>query len=160
MFRQDLSSLGLFKGLNHQQIDLMNSVWGFCHFPENKVIFEQGQAADFLYVLTCGSVDVQFKPYDGPSMIVAHILPGGVFGWSAALGRDAYTSSAIACEESQAYRTSTTRIHKLCSNFPDTGVILLDRLAGAIAERLDSTHAQIFAILQQGIDNGKVHSHD
>jgi CRP-like cAMP-binding protein len=165
MFRQELSSLDLFKGLNHQQIDLLNSLWEFCHFPENKVIFEQGQTTDFLYILTCGSVDVQYKPYDGPPMVIAYIIPGGVFGWSAALGREAYTSSAIAREESQAYRISSVQLHKLCSQHPDTGIILLDRLAGAIAERLDSTHTQIFAILQRGINinrdsNRRFHSHD
>ena len=136
MFRQELTSLNLFKGLNHQQIEQLNSSWEFCNFAENKVIFEQGQTADFLYILTCGSVDVQFKPYDGPPMAVAHIITDGVFGWSAALGREAYTSSAIAREESQAYRISTAQLRKLCSQHPDTGVVLLDRLAGAIAARL------------------------
>src|SRR5271157_1968025 len=164
MFRLDLSSLDLFKGLDFQQIKLLNSTWEFCHFPENKVIFLQGQTADFLYALTCGAVDVQFKPYDGPPMVVAHIRPGGVFGWSAALGRESYTSAAIAIEECQAYRVSSTQLHRLCSEHPDTGMILLDRLAGAIAERLDSTHAKIYAILQQGIDlnkdcNRKVQTH-
>ncbi len=152
MFRQELASLGLFKGLDHQQIELLNSSWEFSCFPESKVIFEQGQNADFLYILTCGSVDVQFKPYDGPPMVVAHITPGGVFGWSAALGREAYTSSAVANEASQAYHISAAQLHKLCLQHPDTGMVLLDRLAGAIAERLDSTHTQIFAILQQGVD--------
>ena len=165
MFRQDITSLDLFKGLDQQQIELLNKCWEACSFPENKIIFEQGQTTDFLYILTCGSVDVQFKPYDGPPMIVAHINPGGVFGWSAALGRETYTSSAIACVESQAYRISSVQLHKLCSQYPDTGIVLLDRLAGAIAERLDTTHSQIFAILQQGIDLNtdcyrKVHSHD
>ncbi|MDR3575706.1 MAG: cyclic nucleotide-binding domain-containing protein [Anaerolineaceae bacterium] len=165
MFGQQLTSLNLFKGLDSKQVELLNSSWEFCNFPQNKVIFEQGQTTDFLYILTCGSVDVQFKPYDGPPMIVAHITPGGVFGWSAALGREAYTSSAIANEESQAFRISSVQLHKLCSQHPDTGILLLDRLAGAIAERLDTTHSQIFAILQQGIDihndcNRRINSHD
>lgn len=165
MFRQDLISLELFRGLDNQQTELMSSIWEFCNFPDNKVIFEQGQSADYLYILTCGAVDVQFKPYDGPPMVVAHIRDGGVFGWSAALGRECYTSSAIAIEESQAFRISNSQLHRLCSQHPDTGIILLDRLAGAIAERLDSTHSQIFAILQQGLaihndGNRKVPSHD
>ena len=54
--------------------------------PRDTHVFEQGQLSDYLYILTSGKVIIRYKPYDGPPLTVATIGPGGVFGWSAALG--------------------------------------------------------------------------
>jgi CRP-like cAMP-binding protein len=120
------------------------------------VIFEQGASAKYLYILQVGEVLVRFKPYDGPALTVARILPQGVFGWSAALGRDAYTSAAVTALPSEAYRIRASDLRTLCERVPDTGAIFLDRLAGVIAERLQNTHSEILTMLNQGIDrNGE-----
>jgi len=124
-----------------------------CYFSPEQVIFEQGQRTEFLYILLRGKVEVRFKPYDGPPLTVTRIDPGGVFGWSTALNRDTYTSSAHAVEKCEAYRLSGTRLQSFCMQEPVTGKILLERLAGVIAERLNNTHAQILSILTQGLDS-------
>jgi CRP-like cAMP-binding protein len=56
-----------------------------------------------LYVLMDGQVAIRFKPHDGDWLTVTDVQAGGVFGWSAALGRRRYTSSAICLQESHAY---------------------------------------------------------
>ena len=102
-----------------------------------------------------------FPGYDGPPLSVAHIIPGGVFGWSAALGRQEYTSGAQAGSDCLVVRVRNESLHRLCESYPDTGGVLLDRLAGVIAERLRNTHASILAMLSQGIDtNGNCSKRD
>ncbi len=129
--------------------------------PNGAVIFEQGDLADCLYILLEGEVEVRYKPYDGPPLSVAHIIPGGVFGWSAALGRREYTSGAQAESECQVVRVRSASLHRLCECYPETGGVLLDRLAGVIAERLRNTHASILAMLSQGVDtNGNCAKRD
>jgi len=59
---------------------------------------------------------------------------------------------ACATTESDAYQFSGLDMHLLCENYPETGVVLLGRLASVIAERLRSTHSQILKILSQGMD--------
>jgi CRP/FNR family transcriptional regulator, cyclic AMP receptor protein len=73
-----------------------------------------------------------------------------VFGWSAAMMRDIYSSGAQAAEESDVLRISGCQLRKLCEKNPDTGSLLLNRLAGVIAERLQHTHTQIVNILSRG----------
>ncbi len=119
---------------------------------KNEVIFEQGRIADHLYILLEGEVVVNFKPYDGPQLTVAHIHPGGVFGWSAILGRQVYTSIALAAVDSVAIRMRGEELRSLCEEKPQTGLAILERLAGVIAERLNSTHAQIFTMLTESMD--------
>lgn len=152
MFRQDFAQLSIFSGLNDNQIGQLSPYMVECHFKRDQVIFEQGQRADHLYILLSGEVIVTYKPYDGPPLTVARIEPGGVFGWSAALGRDIYTSGAVAVQDSLAYRMRGSNLAVLCDEHRETGMILLDRLAGVIAERLRGTHTQVLGILSQGID--------
>lgn len=152
MFRQDLATLSLFQGLTPQQLQLLEGLLEYCNFTSGQVIFQQGQQAERLFILLAGQVEVQYKPYDGDSLTVAVIEPGGVFGWSAALGRHSYTSAAIAITASDACTIRGSQLHHLCDQHPETGAVLLDRLAGVIAERLRNTHEQVLAILSQGVD--------
>ena len=122
------------------------------NLAQNEVIFEQGRIAEHLYILLEGEVVVNFKPYDGPQLTVAHIHPGGVFGWSAILGRQVYTSIALAAVDSVAIRMRGEELRSLCEEKPQTGLAILERLAGVIAERLNSTHAQIFTMLTESMD--------
>ncbi len=156
MFRQDWHHPSIFDGLSREQLHSLEPILHPCQFPADLVVFEQGASAKYLYILTSGEVLVRYKPYDGPALTVARILPEGVFGWSAALGRDVYTSAAVTAQPSEAYRIRSSDLRTLCERVPDTGAIFLDRLAGVIAERLRNTHSEILAMLNQGVDrNGE-----
>jgi CRP/FNR family transcriptional regulator, cyclic AMP receptor protein len=151
MFRQELSQVPIFHGLEEIQLEFLDPFVELCHFSKGQVIFEQGQSATFMYILRLGEVIIQYKPYDAPLLTVTRIEPGGVFGWSAALGRVEYTSAAIAAVNSEAYQLRGEGLSRVCAQYPETGVVILGRLASVIAERLQSTHTQILAMLSQGI---------
>lgn len=115
------------------------------------LIFEQGDTADYLYILVEGEVQVRFKPDDGPAITVARIQPQGVVGWSAALGSPAYTSSAICTSRSRMLAISAEDLRWLCDEHPKTAALLLEQLADVIAQRLHGTHSQVVALLHQGL---------
>lgn len=152
MFRQDYAQLSIFAGLDGNQISQLSPFMLEVQLHRDQVVFEQGNPAEYLYILLAGEVTIHYKPYDGPPLTVARIEPGGVFGWSAALRRDVYTSGAFAVQDSLAYRIRGTNLPVICNQYPETGKILLERLAGVIAERLRSTHTQVLGILTQGMD--------
>lgn len=151
MLCDDFNHLVIFQGMSMPQQELLSSLFVPHDFFDETVIFEQGDLAEFLYIVVRGEVIVSFKPDDGPSIIVARIQPGGVVGWSAALGSRMYTSGAYCNGDTRLLRISGTDLRKLCEQFPDTGVVLLDRLAAVIAQRLTSTHDQILALLELGL---------
>lgn len=150
MLRQNYAQLSIFNGLDDEMISQLSPFFVECMLPKDHLIFEQGQPAEHFYVLLEGEVEVDYKPYDGPLLPVARIEPGGVFGWSAAIGRDVYTSGAVALQDSTAYRLHSSSLSQICALHPDTGKIWLDRLASVIAVRLRSTHAHVLEILSQG----------
>ena len=110
----------------------------FCSFPANMVIFEQGDRADNFYILTVGEIVLSFKPYDGPSLVISKITPGGVLGWSAALRRAVYSASALTNSEVNSFRIKASNLQILCKNDPETGALFLDRLVGVISEKLQN----------------------
>jgi CRP-like cAMP-binding protein len=156
MFRQGYAQLSIFAGLDGNQINQLSQFIEECQFPKDTVIFEQNTPADRLYILLLGGVEIRYKPYDGPPLVVARIDPGGVFGWSAALRRDAYTSGALTTQASQVYALRGTSLAGLCAKYPDTGGVFLERLASVIAERVRSTHTQVLKILTQRIETDQV----
>jgi CRP-like cAMP-binding protein len=152
MYRQELAQKSLFKDLSPADLHELEPLLEPVDFPHNRVVFEQGRNADYLYVLLEGEVVVNFKPYDGPELTVGHIRPGGVFGWSAILGRQVYTSIALAAVESSAIRIRGAELRELCERKPLTGLAILEKLAAGIAERLNSTHNQIYTMLVESMD--------
>jgi len=115
------------------------------------VLFLQDQPAERLYILVSGGVEIRYKPYDGEALTVSSIDPGGVFGWSAALGRTSYTSSAVCIADGRCLSIRGRDLRRICEQDPPTGVILLERLAEVIALRLTSTHEHVMEMLRQGM---------
>lgn len=151
MYRNRLESLPLFQGLTPSEMKLVISRFEDIAFPAEHVVFHQGDPADKLYVVISGRVAIRFKPDDGDVLDVAEVERNGVFGWSSVLGRQSYTSSAICLEACEAVYVRGDVLRKLCETHAETGVIILERLAEVIAERLRSTHAHVVDLLQRGI---------
>jgi toluene monooxygenase system ferredoxin subunit len=151
MTYQALTTLPLFQGLASEEIDLLAGLFQREAYAAGTTIFAQGDAADRLYVLISGRVAIRFKPHDGEVLTISEVEEGNVFGWSAVLGRDAYTSCAVCTEDSQALSIHGDVLRRLCETHPETGVVILERLAGVIAERLRNTHTLVVELLREGI---------
>jgi CRP/FNR family cyclic AMP-dependent transcriptional regulator len=152
MVNQDFTYLACFSGLEPQKMRLINPLLDMCSYEPDEIIFEQGDLAAFVYILLKGEVQIRYKPYDGPPLNVALIREQGVFGWSAALRRSSYSSGASALVKCEVIRIRGEKLRTLCEVHPDVGGSLLERMAGMIAERLNSTYTQMLAILCEGME--------
>lgn len=147
----DFENLAFFQGLNPSERRAVLKRFRPEHHESGKAIFQQDHPADRLYLLVAGQVEIVFKPYDAEAISVSRIEPGGVFGWSAALGRPSYTSGAVCVEDSRCLSIRGEDLRRICEERPATGVVLLERLAEAIAQRLTSTHEHVMELLRQGM---------
>lgn len=147
-----LARFALLEGFPQDQVEILNPIMVDVRFNADQMIFEQGQPADYLYFVINGSVSIRFKPEDGPVLSVADVGEGGVFGWSSALGSACYTSSAICTEEGLFVKIAGEDLKTLCQEHPETGILILNRLAGVIAQRLRGTHEQVVALLHRGLN--------
>jgi CRP/FNR family cyclic AMP-dependent transcriptional regulator len=148
-----IEKFALFEGFSEKQIEVLRPLIQDVSYQIEEVIFKQGDRADYLYFVLDGKVAIQFNPEDGPVLTVSDVDQGGVFGWSAALGSACYTSSAVCTESGRFIRMEGVELKTLCQEHPETGILILNRLAGVIAQRLRGTHEQVVALLHRGLNN-------
>jgi CRP-like cAMP-binding protein len=148
-----LNRFALIEGFTEDQINLLRPLIKDVIIETDQVIFDQGDRANFLYFVLEGKVSIRFNPEDGPVLSVAELDEGDVFGWSSALGSEYYTSSAICTDGGIFIRMEGEELKNLCQEHPETGILILNRLAGVIAQRLRSTHDKVVELLHQGLNN-------
>ena len=146
--------LPLFRDLKPAQLQLLMPMFVPIDRYADAVLFEQGDPADFLYLIASGEVTIRYKPEDGSAITVSRVRAGGVVGWSAALGNRQYTSGAICSGYTQMLRVRGRDLRHLCEEYPETGILILERLAWVIADRLRNTHDQVVELLKQGVGSG------
>lgn len=122
-----------------------------CHSGDT--VIEQGEPADYIYLIIDGKVEVSYKPYDGSRITVSHVGKDGLFGWSALVGSRTYTSSVTAIEDLETVRIQGSELRKLCRQNPEAGKEILERLATEVSSRWTNAHEQVKAILVNGMQS-------
>lgn len=129
------SSLAFFNGLSAADLQLLAPLFAPQAWVAGTCVFEQGDYAEFVYLLVRGEVTIHYKPEDGPVMTVTRVQQGGIFGWSAAMGNPTYTSGAVCTLDSEVLRVRGSDLQSLCEKHPEVGRVILDRLSTVVAER-------------------------
>lgn len=151
MSTSQFDQLHIFEGLTPLQNTILRNLFIEETECSGTIIFDQGDPAEYLYLVADGEVLIRYKPDDGPLLTVARVKQEGVVGWSAALGSPAYTSSAVCSTDCTLLRISSASLRELCNHYPDLGGLILERLANIIAKRLRNTHPHVMALLEQGL---------
>ena len=146
-----MNRIAIFKGLDAEKLELLKPLFERFSCPAGTVIFQQGTPADFLYLIISGKVEISFKPYDGVPILISHVEKDSLFGWSAVVGRDQYSSSAIASEDMEALRVRGSELRRFCREHPEAGQDILGRLANGVSTRWTDAHKQVQSMLLQGM---------
>lgn len=141
----------LFGNLSPDQLSSIDPLFIQREEPTGTVLFEQGDPAECIYILVEGTINIRYKPEDGPALIIARVRAKGVVGWSAALGNPNYTSSAVCGENCRMLCVQGKDLRDLYEEEPILGGMIIECLAVLIAERLRNTHDYVIGLLQQGL---------
>ena len=148
---ETLGTLAFFNGISTNDLALLAPFFTPRSFPTASTVFEQGDRSSYLYLVVKGSVVIRYKPEDGPVMTVAHVLPGDVFGWSAAMSNPFYTSGAVCEEDTSTVRILGKDLQRLCEKHPALGKIILERLTAVIAERKRTCKFDVTLMLENNL---------
>lgn len=151
----ELTHFSLFRDLGAADLKIIAPLFALRTYPAEAIVFEQGERATCLYLLAKGEVSIRYKPYDGEPINLNRIRAGGVFGWSAVLGNTVYSSSVVCNQPCEVLFINGPDLRKLLKEHPQTGRIVLDRLARAVSSRWVNAHAQIKTMLNNGIANNE-----
>ena len=147
----DLELFPLFNAIDAEYLALLRPLFERVSFRTGATVVNQGSPADYLYIIERGVIQVSYKPYDGEHITITHVDVGGLFGWSAVVGSPEYTSSGVAIEDLDAIRVKGSDLRKLCTEHPDAGKVILDKLADAVSARWKDSHEQVKSILKNGM---------
>lgn len=147
----DLELLPLFSGVDAKYLALLRPLFERVSFRAGMSVVEQGDAAEYLYLIERGLLEIIYKPYDGEPITITHVEVGGLFGWSAVVGSPNYTSSGIAVEDLDVIRVRGSDLRRLCAENPEAGMTILDRLAEVVSARWKDAHGQVRSMLKNGM---------
>jgi CRP-like cAMP-binding protein len=150
---ETLAEISFFEGLTPRQLELIRPFFEYYRCPANTVVFQQGDKAVFLYLIVKGNALIQYKPYDGPSITLSRLKAGDAFGWSAAIGSPTYSSAILSTEPMEAVRIRGIDLVHLCREHPNTGSIILNRLAHGVSGRWKDARVQIKTMLKDGVEH-------
>jgi len=135
-----LKSTFLFATLSVEQLrSLAQQVW-IERIPAGSVIVREGEEAESLYVVVEGGVNV----LKGDGQFLAFLGPGGFFG-EMALFMDQSRRSATchAIEDSTCVVVRKDVLADFCTSRPDAGLVIYRAIIRTLAERLQSTSADL-----------------
>jgi CRP-like cAMP-binding protein len=91
MTQSDTLNLQLLEGFSAEELEEIHSVIEQVQFSAGETVLYQNHRATTLYIVVSGEVEILHKPYDAPTITINRLSSGGVFGWSAILGRKVYS---------------------------------------------------------------------
>lgn len=129
-----LRDVELIKGMSQQSIDRIIDICSEETYKLGDVLFEQGDLAEQAFVLKQGAVQISVSELTRPPHLATE--PGELVGWSALAGRDRYTATAHATENSVVIRVPRSKLEAVLGSMPADGMIFYRQLAGAVGQRL------------------------
>jgi CRP-like cAMP-binding protein len=98
------------------------------------IIFQQGDRADFLYILTKGSINLIIKEKD----IAIHSLskPGDIFGWSSIVKNGVYAASCDCNTDTTVMKIQKEKIDAIFNSHPKDAVTILRYLGSIFSKRI------------------------
>lgn len=134
-----LSQLALFRPLDDTAMTQLLAQATTRRIRRGEAVFEQGDKAEFFFVLLSGRLKVSQVTAGGRQMIVRMIQPGDLFGIARALRRDDYPGTACAVVESHMLSWPMSQWDSAIANNPS----LAARVMEMIGKRLDEAHTRL-----------------
>lgn len=131
-----LDRLGLFSGLDEEQVLRLAGACGHATYAEGETIFHEGDPCSDMFLILDGKVEIRMEGCAEP---VGTVSAGEVLGEVAALTGGDHSATAIAVTDVDAGVLSKTDLNSVVRLRPGIGVILYRNLARGLGEKLRRT---------------------
>ena len=140
-----------FSFMNHAQLHEVAMITEEKKLGAGVVLFSEEEAANTLYLLREGSVELHYIVTDERGMekrqdfLVGMINPGEMFGISALVRPYQFTTGALTSETSQLLELDAVELRALCEKDTVLTAELQRHIAEVTLERLNQTRVQLLA---------------
>jgi CRP-like cAMP-binding protein len=140
----DLHRVELFAGLQEEELRTVSEHLIFAPFASGDVIFRQGDAAHWLYLLTGGEAEVWIDFPDQPRKLFRTILAGSTFGERGVLTGEPRRDTVVARTDVVCYRLDRATVDEILHSRPE--------ISEAIAEILARREREMDDFMRQFVD--------
>ena len=141
-----LSRHPFFTGLKPEHLALIAGCGQNVHVKAGTYLLREGEAADRFFAIRGGSVAVEtYVPSRGP-VTLQTLGEGEILGWSWLIKPYRWTYEAVATEPVRAIEFHADCIRPYLDEEPAAGYELVTRIAGVMAERLQSAGLRLIDI--------------
>jgi CRP/FNR family cyclic AMP-dependent transcriptional regulator len=113
---------------------------------EGDVVFRQGDAAQYIYLLVYGNVSLEICAAGSGCQQILTLGPGELLGWSSMLEQLSYTARARALVATRLVEINVVQLLAMCDHDPQFGYELMRQVALALAKRLSATRMQLLNV--------------
>lgn len=129
-----VKSLPLFERMEPAALDEVLAQATSRRYPVGDNVFEQGQVAEYFFVLLHGRLRVTQVTSEGQQVVVRMVNPGDLFGIAKALLRPDYPGTATAVSESIALAWPMSIWSDLLARHPALAVNAMQTMGGRLLE--------------------------
>ena len=133
-----LKQSDLFWGMTQDTIQKITDKTVKQEFQEGDVVFKADDQADHFYVLISGKVRMELQ--DSGHSVYSSDKTGEIFGWSALIGRNDYSTTVICEKPTMTLQFPSAHLHSLLENDADCAANFYKQLARALGNRLLKTY--------------------
>ncbi len=109
----------------------------------SKVLFDQGDKADKLYIIIDGEVDLQYTLGSGELRTVDTLVAGDLMMWSALVEPYHSTATGTVKKDTKLIAIDGAKLRELCEQDHDLGYRILLSLTQLLATRLEGARVQV-----------------
>ena len=130
------------KELLPEHLDKLGELAQDARFERDQIIFREGDASSFFYLLLSGKVALEVTAV-GRTIRIQTVSDGQELGWSSVLPSEGKHFQARALSSVRALVFDGARLREACAEDPSFGYALLRRLLAVVADRLQATRVQL-----------------
>lgn len=149
-----LRKIDILEGLNEPQRSRLAAIARIQSCRKGEYVFLLGDAADRIYAVLSGRVDLCFPLSLGgvvEDVCVDSASPGHTIGWSALVKPYRFTLSAKTTEPSELLAFTRHDLHRLFEADSSSGYLLMRRIAEVVGERFLGVQALWLRSLQRDL---------
>jgi len=148
-YSQILSQNKLFEGIPEEILAAIAEVSEEITLTKGRPAFVEGSEAEHVFILLEGELDIQVSLASMPGSVTVAVinLPNQSFGWSGIVPPYNYTASALCKTDCRILAIDGKKLIQVLQQKPESGFIVMQRIAELIARRLRNSRIALLKIL-------------
>lgn len=149
-----LSNTPLFQDIGLQDWKLLSSLFHERSYSEDEIIFEKGMPGLGMYVILNGDVRIVGEEA-GEMQTFAHLYAGDFFGEMAVIQEGVRSATAVADTPCELIGLFRPELRELLKDRTKLGVVIYERLARVMAERLRMADDRLLEKARQDVETSQ-----